>query len=155
MVERLVLLTLVPILSGMLLQHQAPRIVARYAPQLRAFSILLLLALLAAILLPQRGNLSILVGDAIVLGTAFTIFAMLSGWGVGHLLKMAPGEKMVLPFEYAIHNLGIAAIISATCLGRPEFLTFVALFVVLQFGLITLGLLLCRVFLAKDNISQS
>jgi BASS family bile acid:Na+ symporter len=144
MVKRLLLLLLLPVLVGMLIRYLLPQRVHRYSFHLRTFSILLLIALLFAILMPQWHNARSMLMDALLLGAVFTGFAMLVGWGVGSALKMNPGERMVLPLEYAIHNLGIAAIISAVCFDRPEFLTFAGLFVVLQFVLISSGLLLFR-----------
>ncbi len=90
-----------------------------------------------------------MIGDALLLGTVFTGYAMLLGLGVGFSLRFKAGEKMVLPLEYAIHNLGIAAIIAATALGRPEFLTFAGLFVVLQFVLISVGLVFFQVLIRR------
>lgn len=151
MVQRLLFYLLLPVLSGVLIRHRFPQFILRHTRFLRGFSILLLIALLVAILFPQWHQAQAMIGDALMLGTAFTGYAMLVGWAVGFGLRLKAGEKMVLPFEYAIHNLGIAAIIAATSLGRPEFLTFAGLFVVLQFALISAGLLFYQVLIRRKN----
>ncbi len=144
MVERLLFLLLMPVLVGMLIRHIFPRFIQHNSRCLRSVGILLLIALLVAIIFPQWQKAETMIDDVLMLGTVFTGYAMLVGWGVGNVLKLQGWDKMVLPFEYAIHNLGIAAVIAATCLGRPEFLTFAGLFVVLQFVLISAGLLFHR-----------
>lgn len=147
MVERLLLLLLLPVLVGMLIRHRFQKFILANSRRLRGFSLLLLVALLTAILFPQWHMAQTMIGDALLLGTVFTGYAMLIGGLVGFGLRLKDGEKMVLPLEYAIHNLGIAAIIAAICLGRPQFLTFAGLFVVLQFVLISVGLLLFHQFM--------
>ena len=154
MVERLLFLLLLPVLIGMLIRHCFPQFIQKKTRHLRGLSVFLLVALLFAILFPQWQKAQMMIGDALMLGTVFTGYAMLVGWGVGRILKLKDGEKMVLPLEYAIHNLGIAAIIAATCLGRPEFLTFAGLFVVLQFVLISAGLILFRSVIITASASN-
>jgi len=151
MIERLLFLLLLPILIGVFIRHRFPHFILRRTRSLRGLSILFLIALLVAVLFPQWHKAQAMIGDALMLGTVFTGYAMLVGWGVGFGLRLKDGEKMVLPLEYAIHNLGIAAIIAATCLGRPEFLTFAGLFVVLQFVLISLGLVCFQVLIRRRN----
>jgi BASS family bile acid:Na+ symporter len=151
MIERLLFLLLLPILIGVFVRHRFPHFILRHTRSLRGLSILFLIALLVAVLFPQWHKAQAMIGDALMLGTVFTGYAMLVGWGVGFGLRLKDGEKMVLPLEYAIHNLGIAAIIAATCLGRPEFLTFAGLFVVLQFVLISLGLVCFQVLTRRRN----
>jgi len=153
MVERLLFYLLLPVLVGVLIRHRFPQFILRHARFLRGFSILLLIALLVAILFPQWHRAQAMIGDALMLGTVFTGYTMLVGWGVGFGLRLKAGERMVLPLEYAIHNLGIAAIIAATALGRPEFLTFAGLFVVLQFVLISVGLLCFQLLIRQRNLS--
>jgi BASS family bile acid:Na+ symporter len=151
MIERLLFLLLLPILIGVFIRNRFPHFILRRTRSLRGLSILFLIALLVAVLFPQWHKAQAMIGDALMLGTVFTGYAMLVGWGVGFGLRLKDGEKMVLPLEYAIHNLGIAAIIAATCLGRPEFLTFAGLFVVLQFVLISLGLVCFQVLIRRRN----
>jgi len=151
MIERLLFLLLLPILIGVFIRHRFPHFILRRTRSLRGLSILFLIALLVAVLFPQWHKAQAMIGDALMLGTVFTGYAMLVGWGVGFGLRLKDGEKMVLPLEYAIHNLGIAAIIAATCLGRPEFLTFAGLFVVLQFVLISFGLVCFQVLIRRRN----
>jgi bile acid:Na+ symporter, BASS family len=151
MIERLLFLLLLPILIGVFIRHRFPHFILRRTRSLRGLSILFLIALLVAVLFPQWHKAQAMIGEVLMLGSVFTGYAMLVGWGVGFGLRLKGGEKMVLPLEFAIHNLGIAAIIATTVLGRPEFLTFAGLFVVLQFLLISVGLVCFQVFIRRRN----
>jgi hypothetical protein len=44
----------------------------------------------------------------------------------------------VFSIEFAIRNLGAAVLVATATLGRPEFLAFGAVFVVIQFPLVLL-----------------
>ncbi|RLA45494.1 MAG: hypothetical protein DRR42_19305 [Gammaproteobacteria bacterium] len=63
-----------------------------------------------------------------ILGLIFQLF----------LLTLLPSG--VFAVEYAVRNAAAAAVVAATALGRPEFVIFSALFVVIQFPMIMLML---------------
>jgi len=68
----------------------------------------------------------------------FTGFAVFSGWGSGYLLGLNQTDRFVFSVEFAVRNVGVAALVAASTLGHPELVAFGALFVVFQFPLIVL-----------------
>jgi predicted Na+-dependent transporter len=56
----------------------------------------------------------------------------------GVLLGLGADDRRVFAIEFAIRNLGAAALVAVATLGRPEFLAFGALFVVVQLPLVLL-----------------
>ena len=55
-------------------------------------------------------------------------------------------DRNVFVIEFAVRNVGIAAVVAATALGRPEFVIFGAIFVVIQFPLVMLLLWVNKLF---------
>jgi BASS family bile acid:Na+ symporter len=138
MMLRLVLFLLVPVGVGMLIQHLAPEQVARSARRLRAVGLELLLVLIGSIVFDQWQTVTATYREAVFLGVLFTLAAVAAGWLVGVLLGLGADDRYVFAIEFAIRNLGAAALVAVATLGRPEFLAFGALFVVVQLPLVLL-----------------
>ena len=144
LIYRLFLMLLLPIAVGMLLRKKLPGFVERHARVMRIIGMVLVVVLLALIVFDQWQGAVRLFMDAALLAAAFTSFAMAAGWMVALLLRQESGDRYVFSVEYAVRNVGVAAIVAATALGRPEFVIFGALFVVFQFPLIMLLLFVRR-----------
>ena len=142
--KRLSLFLLLPVVAGMLLRHFFSYFVASYANFMRIMSLVLVVLLLILIIANQWHNVLRLSLDAAVLAVFFTGFALLSGWGSGALLGLEAVDRYVLSVEFAVRNIGAAALIAATTLGHPEFVAFGALFVVFQFPMVVLLFLLYK-----------
>lgn len=138
MMARLVLFLLLPVGIGMLIQHLAPEKVDRSATRLRAAGLVLLVALIGLILLDQWQVVSTTYQDSVLLAVLFTLAAVVAGWLVGVLFGLGVEDRYVFAIEFAIRNLGAAALVAVATLGRPEFLAFGAIFVVVQFPLVLL-----------------
>ena len=63
---------------------------------------------------------------------------MISGWGSGFLLGLQAVDRYVFSVEFAVRNIGAAALVASSTLGHPEFVAFGALFVVFQFPMVVL-----------------
>jgi bile acid:Na+ symporter, BASS family len=135
---RLFLLLLLPVGTGMLLRRLLPKLLIGHERRLRVLSLILVVLLLALIVIHQWEAAQRLFFDAAVLATLFSGFAALAGWATGLLLRLDRPDRYVFAVEFAIRNVGVAAVVGATSLGRPEFVTFGALFVVAQFPLVAL-----------------
>ncbi len=135
---QLVLFLLLPVVLGMSLRRVWPRAVESRARALRAAGMLLLGALVALVAYDQRGVIASILTDAIAAALLFTLAAGLTGWGVAVVLGLPRGERLVFLVEFAVRNIGVAVLIAAGSLDRPEFAAFGALFVTLQFPLMSL-----------------
>ena len=60
------------------------------------------------------------------------------------MLRVNPDDRAVRAVEFAVRNVGIAAVLALTTFRRPEFTAFGALFVLFQFPLVVLMLLCYR-----------
>ncbi len=137
---RLLLFLLFPVGAGMLIRARFHPWLKSKISRLRITSLGLLLALLVLIVVDQWETVRVSYVESAVLAVLFTGFAALVARGVGGILGMVRGEYYVFAIEFAIRNIGAAALVAASTLGRPEFVAFGALFVVFQFPLIVVML---------------
>jgi BASS family bile acid:Na+ symporter len=137
MAARLVLFLLLPVGVGMLIRHRSPQLVARSAARLRAVGLALVVVLIGLIVHDQWQTVSATYRESVLLGVLFTLAAVVTGWLVGALVGLGADDRYVFAIEFAIRNLGAAALVASATLGRPEFLAFGALFIVVQFPLVT------------------
>jgi predicted Na+-dependent transporter len=122
----------------MLLRRRFPRLVLDQERRLRVLSLVLVVLLLALIIIHQWEAARRLFLDAAMLAILFSAFAAPAGWVTGLSLRLDRTDIYVFTIEFAIRNVGVAAVVGATSLNRPEFVTFGAIFVVTQFPFIAL-----------------
>jgi BASS family bile acid:Na+ symporter len=135
---QLLVFLLLPIAVGMLIRRWLPDQVQRHAVRIRIAGLVLLVALLVLILVDQRETVIATYRAALWLAGLFTLLAFIVGWLVGAGVRLASGDRRVFAIEFAIRNLGAAALVATATFERPEFLAFGALFVVVQFPLVML-----------------
>jgi len=138
LILRLLLLLLFPVGIGMLIRHLMPATIARYATFMRTVGLSLVGLLLGLIFYTQWAGAVRLFDEAVFSSAVFTLFALGAGWLVANLLRQNATARSVFAVEFAVRNAGVAAVVAASSLGRPEFVIFGALFVVVQFPLIML-----------------
>jgi BASS family bile acid:Na+ symporter len=136
MALRLALYLLLPVAIGMAIRQYAPEQVERHGRRLRTAGLVLLVILVGMILFDQWETVVATYRSALVLGGLFTVTAFAVGWVVGAVLGGGRDGRRVLAVEFAVRNLGAAALIASTTLGRPDFLAFGAVFVMVQLPLV-------------------
>lgn len=144
LVLQLLILLLLPVGIGMTIRRVAPAVVDTHATFLRVLGLVLVGLLLILIFYTQWEGAVRLFDEAVALSAIFTLFALFVGWLVAAGLRQPPPDRVVFAIEFAVRNAGVAAVVAASSLGRPEFVIFGALFVVVQFPLIMLLLWLNR-----------
>jgi BASS family bile acid:Na+ symporter len=140
LVVRLLGMLVLPLVLGMLLRYRHAEAVEASARVVRRLSLVLVVALLALIVLDQWSTTQRIFPDAAWISFIFTIGAALLGWLSSLLLKMKSDQRYTTAVEFAVRNAGIAAVVAASSMGRPELAAFSALFVVFQFPIVV-GLL--------------
>lgn len=93
----------------------------------------MLVLLLALIVFDQWEAVWRLRLDSAILTPMFTGVAISIGWGVGALLDMPAIDRYAFSMGFAVRNVGAAALVAASTLGRQEFVAFGVLFVLYQF----------------------
>lgn len=105
---------------------------------MQTLSLFLLVILLLLIVFDQWNTVRDIYMQAALLALLFSGFAFLVAWGAGAVFGLETIDRYVLSVEFSIRNVGAAALVATSTLGRPEFVAFGALFVVFQAPLIAL-----------------
>jgi len=138
LMQTLLLFLLLPIGVGMAMRYFFPGLVESNAVRMRTLSLFLLVILLLLIVVDQWNTVRDIYMEAALLTLLFSVFAISVAWGTGAVLGLEAIDRYVLSVEFSIRNVGAAALVAASTLGRPEFVAFGALFVVFQSPLIAL-----------------
>ncbi|MGB5276746.1 MAG: bile acid:sodium symporter [Gammaproteobacteria bacterium] len=138
LMSRLARFLLLPAAIGVTIRRLVPDLVTRYADLIRSSSLFLLLLLIGLITFDQWEVVREIYLDATIVTVLFTALAVVVGLLAGFVLRMGASDRYVLSIEFAVRNVGAAALVASSTLNRPEFLAFGALFVVVQFPLVML-----------------
>ena len=144
MSTRLLLFLLLPVAVGMALRHLFPAALERGGQFLRISGLVLLALFLALVFVDQRHAVVAMFGEAVLLTVTFTLLALLAGWFSGGILQLNQTDRAVLAIEFAVRNVGIAALLALATFQQPEFAAFGALFLLFQAPVLILALLLRR-----------
>jgi bile acid:Na+ symporter, BASS family len=144
MTTRLLLFLLLPVAAGMALRHLFPAALERGGQVLRVSGLGLLVLFLALVFVDQRHAVAAMFGEALLLTFTFTLLALLAGWFSGGILQLNQTDRAVLAIEFAVRNVGIAALLALATFQQPEFAAFGALFLLFQAPVLILALLLRR-----------
>jgi len=137
---RLLLFLLLPVAIGMTLRHFFPAVLERHGRAFRAAGLWLLALFLALVFLDQRQAVLAMFWETVLLTASFTALALLAGWWTGSAMRLSGTARAVLAVEFAVRNVGIAAVLALTTFQQAEFAAFGALFVLLQAPLLLLAL---------------
>lgn len=144
LIIQLVAILLAPLVFGMLLRYWFSSTVEATANAVRSASLILVAALLALIIVDQWSTTQRIFFRAAWVTLFFTFGAVVLGWLSGLWFRMREDQRYATAIEFAVRNAGIAAVVAASSLGRPELAAFSALFVVFQFPIVVFLLGLYR-----------
>lgn len=150
LIIRLVVMLVAPVAFGMLLRYRFADAVEASARSVRRVSLILVVILLILITSDQWSTTQRIFLNAAWISSLFTVSAVILGWLSGLLFKMKPDQRYTTAIEFAVRNAGIAAVVAASGLGRPEFAAFSALFVVFQFPIV-----ICLIGLYRINRNRT
>ena len=123
----LLLVTVVPLLLGMVLAARYSQPVLRAFPWFNRLSLLLFIILVIAMAVANSERLPQLWSQATLVCLGLCVLAMAATALISRLLRLSERHTLTLMIEVGIQNAGTAMLISATILQRPD-LALVALF---------------------------
>ncbi len=85
----------------------------------------------------------------------FCLVALGSGFLTGRLAGLNRSDRFTLMIEYAVQNIGLAAVIAVTLLGDLQFATMAAIYFIVQLPMIVIAILLHRNQDANDPVSHT
>lgn len=135
---------LLPIAAGMLIRHLAPGFVVRNRGRLQRLSLAALAVLLVTVLANEAGTILRSLGSIVGMAVLFTTGA------IGLALVIAKGfsfprqDSVTLMAAFPARSLSIATLVAVNVLGRLDFLSFAAVFFIVQAVLIVPLMLFMR-----------
>jgi BASS family bile acid:Na+ symporter len=137
MMVQLVVLLLMPVALGMATRTRWPRQAQRWVAPLRTLSLAAVLAVVATIVVQERGRFVDILGTVVVAAAAFTVLAMAAGWLAARVAAAGRAERFAVAMTWSARNLSVATVVGATILGRAELVVFAAAFFVAHAALAT------------------
>jgi BASS family bile acid:Na+ symporter len=134
---QLVVLLLIPVALGMATRTRWPRQAQRWVAPLRTLSLAAVLAVVATIVVQERGRFVDILGTVVVAAAAFTTAAMATGWLAAGVAGAGRAERFAVAMTWSARNLGVATVVGVTILGRAELVVFTAAFFVAHTALAT------------------
>jgi len=144
MIGQLAALVLLPVALGMLVRSRRPELVLRYAGRLRQVVLGALVVLMTVALSSDSTGLVGQVFLGLGVGLAWTAVATAVGLAVARLLGLGGPDAFTMVVEFAVKNVGLAAIVALSGFGRPEFAIFAGSYILTGYPLAALAALVYR-----------
>jgi BASS family bile acid:Na+ symporter len=129
---------LLPIGLGMTLRTRHPERAKQLAPKLhRVLIFALLAAVVVGVAFAPEEQLEFEGGSrAVAAAFLWTVLAMAIGWGTATLLRLAPADRFTFVVEFGARNIGIAAIVAMSGLGRVDLTFFSGVYAAVGYPLV-------------------
>ena len=140
MIQLLIFVAL-PTCLGMLLRRWRPASTTGRDLLLRRLSLCALVVLVTWIVLGQVDALLVSAWELVLVSLLFTGLAMAAGYGLAWATGRSVADRLTYVIEFPCRNLVLALMVAVTTLGRPDFLAFAAVLLLVQ-AVIILGMIL-------------
>ncbi|MCB1615910.1 MAG: bile acid:sodium symporter [Pseudomonadales bacterium] len=150
-VAQLLLLLLLPVLSGMYVRYKAERYWYRYRRKLHSFNSILLVIVIVYSLTLDEGLSKADFIAALPLAGAFLMVCWMSGYCFARLMKVTRKDRIALEVEFLLRSGAVPSMIIVTVFQRIEWLAFPAAYVFLQLSLALLLVLVYRLRAAAEH----
>lgn len=124
---QLLVVTVVPVLFGMALNHFQADLCFKILPLLQRLSTIGFILLVVALAWVNRELLPDVVSQVTGACLSLCLLAMISGGGIARLMGLSAPVQRTFSIELGIQNAGTAMMVAATLIGKPE-LAIVPLF---------------------------
>jgi BASS family bile acid:Na+ symporter len=151
---QLLLLLVLPVLSGMGIRRRWPDVTKGHARTLLGFSVATLAALLGFIIVQEAEQFASAVADLAVAAGVLTILAFGAGWATGWASAAGATDCFTVGMVFVVRNVGIATAIAVTALGRVEFAVFATAYFLAQVPLLLAVVLVFRWMRAGDGSTR-
>jgi bile acid:Na+ symporter, BASS family len=139
---QLVLLLVLPILTGMSIRRRWPDITRRHGRTLLGLSIATLADLLGFIIAQEAEHFASALTE--IASALLTVLAFGTGWATGWASAAGVTERFTVGMVFVVRNVGIATAIAVTVLGRVEFAVFATAYFLAQAPILLVAVLAFR-----------
>lgn len=129
---KLLFISLLPVILGMLIRHRFSLFAAQVQPYIKKISLIFMLFVVVGIVVSNRHAMGDIVAQASPAVMLLSCSSMLMGWLVAKLLKLSSQQGVTLSVETGIQNAGMALLITQTLLANEQMSAVVLLYGVLM-----------------------
>jgi bile acid:Na+ symporter, BASS family len=141
---QLVLLLVLPVLTGMGIRRRWPDITRRHGRTLLGVSIATLAALLGFIIVQEAEHFASTLPHIAAAAALLTVLAFGAGWATGWARGAGARDRFTVAMVFIVRNVGIATAIAVTVLGRVEFAVFATAYFLSQVPILLAAVLVFR-----------
>ena len=136
LIARLMLMIVLPLLTGMIVRRFQPSFVERHGAALRGVCVAGIAFLLAYVLLTRREQLATEWQQTAIAGAVFILLALAAGLGFARLLRLATADALTVGMIFAVRNVALASAIAITLLNRVDYAVFAAVYFLVEVPLL-------------------
>jgi BASS family bile acid:Na+ symporter len=144
LVGRVLLLALLPIAIGIAGRWTWPAQAVQIQRPCGRLAAAGILAVLGWALVRQRDHLASIWVEAVPAVLAFLAIGLGAGWLWARLWRLPRAEFLPVAVTFPVRNVALAAALATSLIGRPDFLSLIALYFLLEVPLFLLGARLWR-----------
>ncbi len=148
---QLLVLVGVPVFAGMAVRRWRPERAAARNRLLHRLSLATLVVLVAYVVADRLPSIVADLRILVVVAVVFTVLGMVGGAALAWVTGRPAADRLTYLIEFPCRNLALAMVVAVTALGRPDFLGFAAVLLLVQ-SLALLGLI---AFLRRDGDGDS
>jgi len=119
-IRRLLLITALPILLGMLVRAYRPAFALSAVEGVRKVSLVLLLVIIIGVTIGTWDSVRENFVSAGALAISLNVISMAAGWGVARVVGLPPKQVITITYEIGVQNLSLAILVAITILKMPE-----------------------------------
>lgn len=150
---QLIVLLILPVLSGMVIRHRWPEFTRRHSRKLLGISVTCLVLLLLAIIDQESARFVSTLSEIAVAASLLTILGFAAGWIIGWFGGADASDRLTLGLVFVVRNVGIATAIAVSVLGRLEFAVFATAYFLAQSPFLVALVCVVRRSGAADSIN--
>lgn len=132
LVIQLLFLVALPACLGMVLRRWRPAATETRDLALRRVSLVALVSLVTYVVYDQWNSIVAALGELTIVAVVFTTLAMAVGYSLGWATGRPAADRLTYLIEFPCRNLALALVMAVTFLGRPEFVAFAAVLLLIQ-----------------------
>ena len=117
--KRLFVVTLLPVVIGMLWRIFKPTLADKVQPIIHKVSVILFIAVIFSMVISQWDNMPDFLSQVGIIVTIMIIMAMLLGYFIAKLTRLTPQQVKTLSIEVGMQNGGMALIVTQGVLNNP------------------------------------
>lgn len=117
-IMKLFVITVVPVVLGMLVLAYGERVAKKIEPVFKWLSILFLLLIIALIVLKNSANMASFFAQAGLATLVLNVVALLVGYQLARFTKLSHPQSITIGFEVGIQNGTLALVVAGTLIGN-------------------------------------